>query len=443
MRFPDKRLTILLGGLAFALSWVPDNAPAALAKSVQPSHSTGAIDFSALSPSARSASLTRGLTLLAKGDLSGAEKALRESIKLDPALAEAFLALAEIRLRQGKPAEAEGFVRQAMAIRPESPNILVALGNVLLRGKNGAQAEFLYRKALAIDKDHVSAYMGLGELYLRVLGKPKESVIAFSRAVALNPKLASAHFALGTAYASAKQPDEAIAAFQAAARVEPTNPQPSHAIGRLQASEKKLDLAVSSFSAALAADANYLPALVDRADALAELQRNPEAVADYASAVGKLPEDAQLWLKLGLINQRLHRKSDAVKSYQKALSLNPSLPLAYNNLAWLAMEEKKNLDQALAWSIKATALAPDVPQFQDTLGWIYRARGDLERSRKTLETATRIPPPQADVHYHLGVVLEEQGKKKEAEAAIREALRIDKGFGNATDAEKRLRELTK
>lgn len=437
MRLSDRTLATFLRGLALILACVPTIAMAA------PTQSMGIINLLAPRPTTENSPLTRGLTLIAKGDLAGAESALNESIKLDPTLIEAYLALAEIRLRQGKPEDAEAFVRKALAVKPDDPNTLVALGNVLLLKKSSAQAEAMYRKALAINKDHVSAYMGLGELYLRVLNKPKDAVNAFRRAAELNPNSASIHFALGAAYATDKQSKEAIDEFQVAARLEPTNPQAQHAIGRLQASEKKLDAAVSSFSAALAADANYLPALVDRADALAELERNQEALVDYENAVNRVPGDAVLWLKLGLINQRLKRNSDAVKSYQKALSLNSNLPLAYNNLAWLALEEGKNLDQALAWAGKATSLAPKVPQFHDTLGWIYHARGDLEKSRSSLEAASKLPPPQADVHYHLGVVLQEQGKKKAAEAEFRKALKIDKGFGNSADASKRLQELSK
>lgn len=432
-----RRPAVLIFSMALFFATVPRSAPAA------PVRSTGLGELSASLGSAGNESLTSGLALIAKGDLAGAEKALNTSIKLDPALAEAFLALADIRLRQGNLQGAEIFARRAMAIRPDAPNSLVALGNVLLLGKKGVQAEELYRKALAIDKDHVSAYMGLGELYLTVLKQPTEAIVAYRHAATLSPRLAPAHFALGTAYATAKAPGKAIAAFQEAAKLAPDDPQPFHVIGRLQASEKNLDLAVLSLSAALAANPAYLPALIDRADALAELERNGEALADYETIVRKRPDDAQLWLKLGLVNERLQRRSDAVKAYQKALNLNPSLPLAYNNLAWMAMQEKSNLEQALAWATKATQLARNVPQFHDTLGWIHHARGELDLARKSLETAAKIAPPQADVYYHLGVVLQEQGKKKEAAAALNQALQIDKRFANAADANKRLGELSK
>lgn len=403
-----------------------------------PTKTMPTIDASTAAASTGRAALMQGVELFAKGDLAGAEKSLNEGLKLDPALVEIYLVLAEIRLRQNRFDDAEAIVRKAMTVKPNAPNILVALGNVLLLKKSNTQAEEMYRKALAINKDHVPAYLGLGELYLRALNKPKEAITAYRRAAEINPNLPSAHFALGTAYAAAKQKDEAIAAFQKAAKLTPTDPQAMHAIGRLQASEKKLDLAVTSFTEALTANASYQPALIDRADALAELGRNQEAVLDYENAVRKQADNAQLWLKLALINDRLKRKDEAIDAYKKALSFNSSFSLAYNNLAWLTMENKSDLDQALAWSIQATSLAPKVPQFYDTLGWIYRARGELEMARKSLETATRLTPPQADAFYHLGVVLQEQGKTKEARAALTRALQIDKGFANAADADRRL-----
>jgi cellulose synthase operon protein C len=388
-------------------------------------------------------SLKRGLALMERGDLVTAEQALNESIKLDPGMVEAFLALAELRLRQNNLQGAEAFVRKALVSQPDSPNALVALGNIQLLEKNGEKAEVSYRQALTIDKANVSAFIGLGELYLRVLNQPKQAIAAFRRACAISPNLATAHFALGTAYATAKQSVEAIAEFKVAAKLVPTDPQPQHAIGRLQANDKKLDLAVMSFTSALKANPDYLPARIDRADVFAELEHNKEAHADYEMVIAKQPDDAQLWLKLGLINERLGRQGDAVKAYQTALKFNPNMPLAYNNLAWMVVGEKGNLDQALAWARKATTLAPSVPQFYDTLGWIHHARGELAEARRSLETAAGLTPPQADVQYHLGVVLQEQGHKKEATVAFGQALNIDKSFAHAADIGKRLADLSK
>jgi len=120
------------------------------------------------------------------------------------------------------------------------------------------------------------------------------------------------------------------------------------------------------------------------------------------------------------------------------VSINPGLSLAYNNMVWLIMDEKDRLDQALEWSTKATSLAPTIPQFYDTLGWIYRARGELDLARKSQETATQLTSPQADVFYHLGIVLQEQGLKKAAEAAFKRSLQIDKNASFAADASRRL-----
>jgi len=403
-----------------------------------PNPAPEAIEARAINPKEAKAQLSRGLEQLTKGDFAAAEKFFNESIRLDSTQVEVRLLLAEIHLRQGRLDDAEALVRKAMAIKPNAPNILVALGNVLLLKKDSVQAEEMYRKALAINKDHVPAHLGLGELYLKFLNKPQEAITAYGRAVEINPKLPSARLALGSAYAATGQIDKAIAEFQVAAKLAPTDPQAPHAIGRLQVGQKKLDQAVSSFSAALSTNAFYMPALIDRADVLVELGRNQEAAADYASAVARQGDNAQLWLKLGLANDRLQRKDEAIKAYQKAVSINPGLSLAYNNMAWLVMDEKDRFDQALEWATKATSLAPTIPQFHDTLGWIYRARGELDLAQKSLETATQLTPAQADIFYHLGVVLQEQGKKKEAETAFKRALQIDKDFADAADAGRRL-----
>jgi Flp pilus assembly protein TadD len=54
----------------------------------------------------------------------------------------------------------------------------------------------------------------------------------------------------------------------------------------------------------------------------------------------------------------------------------------------------------------------------------------------------KLPPPQAEIWYHLGIVLEESGRKQDAVAAYRKALGIDARFAEAADATTRITKLT-
>jgi Flp pilus assembly protein TadD len=139
-----------------------------------------------------------------------------------------------------------------------------------------------------------------------------------------------------------------------------------------------------------------------------------------------------------MIYQRLNRLGDAEAAYHAALKENPGIAPAYNNLAMITLKRGGNLSNALAWAQKGVELAPSVPQFHDTLGWVYRAQGDKAKAIAALERAVSLPPPQAEIVYHLGIVYEEAGQKQNAAAAYRKALSIQADFPQAKDARARL-----
>ena len=230
----------------------------------------------------------------------------------------------------------------------------------------------------------------------------------------------------------------AVKELREAARLSPLDPNAPHAIGRILASQKQFDQAVLAFNDALKARSDYLPALIDRADVYAELEKNREAAADYEQILRAKPGDSVVSLKLGMIYQRMKRFDAAKAAYLSALRGNPGLALAYNNLAMIALTNGGKLLDALNWSRKAVELAPQVPQFNDTLGWIYRSLGDKAKAVTALEKAAKLPPPQADILLHLGQIYEETGRNEEALKSYRKALSVQADFPDAVKAKGRI-----
>jgi Flp pilus assembly protein TadD len=144
-----------------------------------------------------------------------------------------------------------------------------------------------------------------------------------------------------------------------------------------------------------------------------------------------------------MIHQQRGRTSQAKKAYLEAVALDPKQAIAFNNLAFLAIGEQSRLDDALHWAQQAVELAPAVAPFQDTLGWVHRARSEFTEAVMVLKKAAALDPRQAEIHYHLGIAYAESGKPREAGAALRKALEIGGDFEGAKDARRRLDELAK
>jgi Flp pilus assembly protein TadD len=214
-------------------------------------------------------------------------------------------------------------------------------------------------------------------------------------------------------------------------------------IGRVHASAKRFGPAVEALDASLRIRADHLPALSDRADVHAEQMQNAQAAADYERLLKLAPSNAIARVKLGMVYQRMKRLDDARAAYLAALQQNGSFAVAYNNLASMALERKQNVNESLPWASKAVELAPNVPQFHDTLGWAHRAAGNLPKAIASLETATKLPPPQPDIMFRLGQLYEEAGRKADAKAAYQRALAMASDFPQAGEAKARLTQLGK
>lgn len=109
-----------------------------------------------------------------------------------------------------------------------------------------------------------------------------------------------------------------------------------------------------------------------------------------AQAVSKIQEGtkraAQDYIKHGLILATEGRPADAVKSFEKAINLDPT-------------------------SAEAHSL----------LGSAQAKAGNYREAEENLRKAVKLDPNYGEGYYYLGIFLQEQGKQKEAEEAFQKA----------------------
>lgn len=382
-----------------------------------------------------------GVGALAKKDIKSAEAAFQDSLRLDPSWYGPFIGLAEAAITDGRPEDAESWLKRADAMAPHSVELLTARGRYHFRQGELAKAEAVYKEAISADEKAFLPRLDLADLYLNDLWKPADAVEAYRAVLNMRPNHAGAHYGLGLALIATGNSSEAMVELDAAITREPTNPLPHLALGRLHASRKDYDKALEAIDRALALNPGFAVARVDRGDVLAAKGMVDAAIADYQAALHSAPKLSIAHFKLGSLYELLQRPDDAEAAYIQAIESDPRNIVAYNNLAWLSAERKTRLDDALAWAKRAVELAPDLATYQDTLGWVLRAHGDLDNAADTLEKASVIEPQRADIFYHLGIVYSDQGKNTEALAAFKLALKIDSNFYGAADARSRISKL--
>ena len=103
-----------------------------------------------------------------------------------------------------------------------------------------------------------------------------------------------------------------------------------------------------------------------------------------------------------------------------------------NNLAYLYLETHN--PQALATAQKAYQLAPDNPNIQDTLGWIYTRQGNPQKGLELLKPVATRMPEALDIQYHYAVALVQTGDKDQGRRVLEELVRSPKEFPQKNEA---------
>ena len=97
----------------------------------------------------------------------------------------------------------------------------------------------------------------------------------------------------------------------------------------------------------------------------------------------------------------------------RSLELEPDRADWYSNYG-IVLQERLQLDEAIAAYEHAIALDPNHANAHNNLGVVLRAKGRVVESEAAYRAAIRIDPDHFDAHHNLGVLLNGLGRQREA-----------------------------
>jgi len=273
------------------------------------------------------AAFNEGVTTLQANNLPAAEAKFKEATTLDPALAPAFGALAEVYAEQKKHAEALATADRFLELEPGAVR--------------GLRVRFDTLRAMG-DKEK--------------LGPAMEALIAADK----SRETAVRIYNLGAETSRAGDRDGAIAYFKRAIEVDPTLDQAYAAMGQVLLVKKSFKEAAQSVEPVLARNPQNLEALTIRYEALkAAGDKAGAAAAQEAMKAAQASMNPDDLFKQGVALYNANNMVDAVAAFQMALTVNPKhakshymLGLAYAGTD--AAKAKEHLTKFLE-------LAPDDP----------------------------------------------------------------------------------
>jgi tetratricopeptide (TPR) repeat protein len=313
--------------------------------------------------------------------------------------------------QQGRADEAEALIGDLRRRHPENFDVLHILGIMLVQGRDPEQGIALIRRALEM-RDFAPAWNNLGNGYRR-LQCHGESVMAYERAIALQPGFVEAHNNRGNALVALDRPAEALADFDEAVRLGPDFAEAHSNRGAALLKLGRAGEALAAASKALTLAPNLAEACVVCAEAQLAQGDADAAMIDAEKALRLKPGLADAHVCRGDVLMASDQPDGALAAYGQAIRLNPRLPPAHNNRGNALRALGRNRE-ALESYDTAIALKPDYAEAFNNRGRVLKGLQGPEAALASYDQAIALVPNYAGAHSNRGNMLLMLGRPEAA-----------------------------
>lgn len=400
----------------------------------------------------------QGITsLLARSEDSELALALMDRlVQQHPQSAQAHLAYSRLALHAENTDLALSEVEQALALQPRLVEGLIQRAGVRAKAGDSELAKRELASAIAAQPDNVELRMAQARLLLDMQDLPGAAE-QFNAVVKLQPDNADAWYSLGLLALEQQQYKPAERYFRKLLDLGKREQEARYYLGRTrelredfagalewysQVTEGDYWLEAQTRVASMRAKTGDLdgarrlltdlrtrePSLAVRlylveGDILSQAGKLREALDLYNRVLIEQPNNHDLLYARALVAERLDDLKLAEADLRRIVTEDPNNYHAWNALGYTLADRTDRLKEALEYIEKAQALAPDEAAIIDSLGWVHYKLGNLALAERHLRRAYEMSKGDAEVAAHLGEVLWEQGKRKEARALWEKARR--------------------
>lgn len=385
-------------------------------------------------------------------------KLMRQLVDRFPRMAEIHFAYALLAADKSEYALALDETERALTLHPDWSRARLLQAQVMSQMGDSRAAREVIQRALKSDPTNVRLRLIYSQLLAKagdVRAAEKELVRILSR----DPHNEDARFGLGMALMELGREERAREEFSQLAESSRWRMQAFFYLGLIEARKNRLHSALQWFdkvtSGPLAFDAqvNGITALINLGQLsearhrLSEVRKKfpNEALRlylleselltknkDYLSAfdllseaLEEMPGQVELLYTRALVAEQLDRVEVLEADLRAVLEKNPDDANALNALGYTLADRADRLDDAKKYLDRALELKPDDPAILDSYGWLQYRLGNYSVALEYLRRAyDMINDPE--IGAHLGEVLWESDRRKEAKKVWREALKKDR-----------------
>jgi Tfp pilus assembly protein PilF len=180
------------------------------------------------------------------GDEQRSKEFLQRAIRLSPYHPTVRSVIGDMVATLGHTDNEMILYRQMLQVMPDSAKVHAAYAFALKKTGDLDGAMTHFKRAVEIDQGQpASFYDALGQTLI-IRGNLEGAAISLRHAIALDPNLASAHCALGTAYLALERPSDAASSFRSALDIDPDCTDAAQALQRIEADFPHGDVTAST-----------------------------------------------------------------------------------------------------------------------------------------------------------------------------------------------------
>lgn len=376
----------------------------------------------------------------ARNEWREATTALNEAIRLSPRLVRAQMELARVQLNRGETDAALATAQTVVKLQPRSSEAQLLLARAYIAKRDAAGAEAPLRALSEGGAKSAAVHSSIGLQHL-LKKNPTEARAAFERALAMNPNHMDALSGLMALDMQAGKPAAVRERIDRRLANSPKDPNTLMFAARTYFALRDYTAAERALRTVIDVDPALLSAYGQLGQVFAAQNRMDDARAEFQRLSEKRPNEVAPPTLVAMIYQSQGKNDQAKTWYEKALAIDSRAAVPANNLAWLSVEMGGNLDTALQLAQTAKAGLPNVPEVDDTLGWIYYKKGLAPLAIRSFEASIEKDPKNAAYHYHLGLAYSTNQEWDKARKSLEQALSLKLNPQDAAGAQKALASL--
>jgi len=266
-----------------------------------------------------------------------------------------------------------------------------------------------------------------GQAYLAA-DRPNDAFVCFRRATQVDSQNYEAQLGLAQASTKIGATRAGLDAAEAATKLKPNEAAPLLVAGQLSLASQRPAEAEKYFREALRLNPSFAAAWRDLGETKLVQKSIKESMAALERARALSPQDAEIHAKLGAVYAAAARYGEAVAEYRAAVKLDTRTAVYPRSLAWLLIQQGRNLDEARAMAKRADGLERGDGDALIAAAVALLRQGNVGDAWNELRDDLSKVDNNGDLYIYFAEACAARGKQGDYENAVR-ALETVRGMG--------------